>query len=91
MQGSGTTTISGAIDGGIVATLAKAGAGLLTFQGAATYTGATTVSGGTLTVNGDGTILNSSSIVVNGGNGGTFLLDNTRPATWPIAWETARA
>ena len=92
VQGSGTTTISGAIDGDIVATLAKAGAGLLTFQGAATYTGATTVSGGTLKVN-ERRHDSQQQFDCRQRRRRRHVLAGQQlgRATWPIAWGAARA
>ena len=75
MQGSGATTISGSIDGGIVATLTKGGAGTLYLTNTGTYTGATTINAGTLSVSSGGAIPASSSIVVNGR--WHVLLDNS--------------
>jgi autotransporter-associated beta strand protein len=77
VQGSGVTTISGSIDGQIVATLTKAGDGILYLTAPSSHAGSTTVNGGTLSLSGAGTILDSSSIIVNGGDGGMLLLDNS--------------
>lgn len=71
VNGSGGTTISGAVSG--TGTITKTGNGTLTLSGANTYSGATTLTSGTLNINnatalGSGT--NAFSI-----NGGT--IDNT--------------
>jgi uncharacterized protein with beta-barrel porin domain len=73
------TTVNNAITGS--GSVSKSGADTIIFSAANTYTGATTVNAGTLEV--DGSIANSSSVMVNSGGtlSGTGIVD---PATTTI-------
>ena len=73
---SGSTFVSGGVigEGAANTTLLKTGAGMQILQGANTYAGSTTVTAGTLSLSGvNGSINQSSSIVLNGGK---LLLDS---------------
>lgn len=78
-----STTFSGVIDDGTHTTgLTKIGTGALTLSGTNTYSGATTVDGGTLEV--DGSIADSTSVLVN--SGGTLSgIGTVDPVTTTIA------
>ena len=73
LAGSGVTTFSAVIAGS--GGIAAAGSGLVVLASTNAYTGSTTVSGGTLSLTGSGTILGSTSVVVNAG--GRFYLNNS--------------
>jgi len=66
INGSSTTTYSGAISG--TGNLVKNGSGTQTLAGATTYTGATTVNSGTLTATAANALGNSTVINVDGGS-----------------------
>ena len=66
INGSSTTTYSGAISG--TGNLVKNGSGTQTLAGATTYTGATTVNSGTLTAAAANALGNSTVINVDGGS-----------------------
>ena len=69
---NGTTTLAGPISGAFA--LSQSGTGTLQLTAPDTYTGATTVYAGTVILGGNGTILGSTSLVVN--QGGALTLDN---------------
>jgi len=69
---AGTTTLTGGVTGS--AGLTKSGEGTLVISAASTYTGATTISAGTLKLDGQGSLANSTSIIVgNAGSSGAVL------------------
>lgn len=77
VDGTGSTTISGAVSNGGAFT--KAGSGTLILSAANTYTGATTINNGTLSLDSAGSttprLASTSGITVN--SGGTLLLANS--------------
>ena len=70
---NGTTTLSGPISGTNFS-LTQSGTGTLQLMAPETYTGTTTVNAGTVILGGNGSILNSNTLVVN--QGGALTLDN---------------
>jgi fibronectin-binding autotransporter adhesin len=72
VQGSGNTTITGAIATGS-SSLTMVGTGTLTLSGTESFTGTTTVSAGTLTIGGAGQ-LGAGSYAGNISNSGTFVV-----------------
>ena len=70
-----TFTVNGIISGAAGNNLTLGGTGLFTFSGADTYSGSTSILTGGLTLSGNGSILNTSAISLNGGT--SLTLDNT--------------
>jgi autotransporter-associated beta strand protein len=75
---TGTVTGTAALVPNVGGGLTKTGTGTLTLTGSSTYTGATTVNAGTLIVGGDGELIGSSVVTVNG-SGAKLVHNSTVP------------